>query len=209
MTITCSPSRRKKLDRALQNFVLSTINENPAGTRKVYVLDGVRFNSASMGTLRSLEGSFVMEQIPRNPEQLTATLEQIVSSFADTDEVLELYDSVSEYNANADDGKKLPLSTVILIGWPHSFEGHDRELIQRIMTNYERYGISFITVAYRNTEKQDDSEKNAMPEYAMQNAIHVSMLQNETTITFADGKRKGLLGMPLQIHYLLISRILY
>ena len=188
MTITCSPSRRKKLDRALQNFVLSTINENPAGTRKVYVLDGVRFNSASMGTLRSLEGSFVMEQIPRNPEQLTATLEQIVSSFADTDEVLELYDSVSEYNANADDGKKLPLSTVILIGWPHSFEGHDRELIQRIMTNYERYGISFITVAYRNTEKQDDSEKNAMPEYAMQNAIHVSMLQNETTITFADGK---------------------
>ncbi len=72
------------------------------------------FNSASMGSLRALESSCVMEQIPRNPDQLTATLEQIVSGFADTDEILELHDSVSEYNASVDPAKQIPLSTIIV-----------------------------------------------------------------------------------------------
>ena len=136
MTVTCTPSKRKKLDRALQNLVLTTVNENPVGTHKVYILDAVRFNSASMGSLRALEGSCVMEQIPRNPDQLTAALEQIISGFADTDEILELHDSVSEYNASVDSTKQIPLSTIIVFGWPNSFAGRDRELLQRIMTNY-------------------------------------------------------------------------
>lgn len=188
MSISCAPSRRKKLDTALQNLVLTTLEANPAGTRKIYVLDGVRFNSSSMGTLRQLENTYVMEQIPRNPEQLSSTLEQIVSSFADMDETIEQYDSVAEYNASADQSAKLPLSTVILFGWPTSFEGHDRELIQRIMTNYERYGFSIIVVSYKNDDKRDFSDRGVMPEYAMQNAIQVRMFANETTITLAEGK---------------------
>lgn len=187
MTITCTPSKRKKLDRALQNLVLTTINENPVGTHKVYVLDAVRFNSASMGSLRALESSCVMEQIPRNPDQLTATLEQIVSGFADTDEILELHDSVSEYNASVDSAKQIPLSTIIVFGWPNSFAGRDRELLQRIMTNYERYGISLVVVTYQNNIKKSGSEKETMPEYAMQNAIQVVMTQSENTITLAGG----------------------
>lgn len=188
VTITCAPSRRKKLDRALQNFILTALNGAPAGMRKIYILDGVRFNSSSVGSLRQLEGSAAMEQIPRNPEQITALLEQIVSSFADMDETIEQFDSVSEYNqATEDPAKRLPLSTVVLFGWPTSFEGHDRDLVQRIMTNYERYGISFITVCYRNEDRIDNSERRAMPEYAKQNAIHVTMLKNETLISFAEG----------------------
>ncbi len=186
MTITCTPSKRKKLDRALQNFMLNTINGAPAGMRKVFIIDGVRFNSSSMGSLRQLEDTFVMGKIPRNPEQLTATLEQIVSSFADMDETIEQYDSVTEYNAAVEPSKRLALATIVLFGWPTAFEGHDRELIQRIMTNYERYGISLITVGYRNTDKKDNWESKTMPEYALQNAIHISMMQGETTITFAD-----------------------
>lgn len=187
MTITCTPSKRKKLDKALQNLVLTTINENPVGTHKVYVLDAVRFNSASMGSLRALESSCVMEQIPRNPDQLTATLEQIVSGFADTDEILELHDSVSEYNASVDPAKQIPLSTIIVFGWPNSFAGRDRELLQRIMTNYERYGISLVVVTYQNSVKKSASEKENMPEYAMQNAIQIVMTQSESTITLAGG----------------------
>lgn len=187
MTVTCTPSKRKKLDRALQNLVLTTVNENPVGTHKVYVLDAVRFNSASMGSLRALENSCVMEQIPRNPDQLTATLEQIVSGFADTDEILELHDSVSEYNASVDSAKQIPLSTIIVFGWPNSFAGRDRELLQRIMTNYERYGISLVVVTYQNNIKKSGSEKETMPEYAMQNAIQVVMTQSENTITLAGG----------------------
>lgn len=187
MTVNCTPSKRKRLDRALQNLVLTTINENPVGVHKVYVLDAVRFSSASMGSLRALEGSCVMEQIPRNPDQLTATLEQIVSGFADTDEVLELYDSVSEYNTSTEPIKQIPLSTIIVFGWPNSFSGRDRELLQRIMTNYERYGISLVVVTYQNSIKKTDEENKAMPEYAMQNAIQIVMTQSENTIAFAGG----------------------
>ena len=187
MTVTCTPSKRKKLDRALQNLVLNTINENPVGARKVYILDAVRFSSASMGSLRALESSCVMEQIPRNPDQLTATLEQIVSGFADTDEILELHDSVSEYNSSVELAKRIPLSSIIVFGWPNSFGGRDRELLQRIMTNYERYGISLVVVTYQNSIKKSGSEKEAMPEYAMQNAIQVVMTQNENTIALAGG----------------------
>lgn len=187
MTVVCTPSKRKKLDRALQNLVLTTIDENPVGTHKVYVLDAVRFSSASMGSLRGLEGSCVMEQIPRNPDQLTATLEQIVSGFADTDEILELHDSVSEYNASVEAAKQIPLSTIIIFGWPTSFTGRDRELLQRIMTNYERYGISLVIVTYQNNIKNSGTEKETIPEYAMQNAIQVVMTQSENTIALAGG----------------------
>lgn len=193
MTVTCSPVRSKELDRGLQNLVLNLINKYPAGLQKVYVLDGLRFNSMCMGSLKKLEDTFAMAQIPRNPDQLTATLEEIVSSFSDMDEMLELRDSVDDYNRAVNDPSKwLPFTTIILYGWPNSYEGRDKELLQRIMTNYERYGISFITVTYRNSEKKEDWDKNVLPEYAMHNAIHISMLQKDnqkdTTICFANSK---------------------
>lgn len=187
MTITCAPSKRKNLDKALQNLILSSLNAAPAGMRKFIVLDGVRFNASSVGSLRQLEGSFALEKVPRNPDQLTAFLEQIVSSFADADEVIEQYDSLSEYNEKAERAKRLPYKTIVFFGWPNAFEGRDRELAQRIMTNYERYGVSIITVSYHNSEKSDDAASKEMPEYALQNAIHISRLQNESTITSTDG----------------------
>lgn len=187
LSISCTPARRKKLDSGLQNLVLSSLHANQPGTRKFYVIDGVRFNSSSMGTLRKLEGTYVMEQIPRNPEQLTALLEQIVSSFADMDETIEQYDSVAEYNQSVDVSARLPLSTLILFGWPTSFEGHDRDLLQRIMASYERYGFSLVVVSYKTEDKRELSDRGAMPEYAMQNAIQIRMLANETTISYAGG----------------------
>lgn len=187
MAVACAPARRKQLDKALQNLILAAIHENPAGMRKVYVLDGVRFNSSCLGSLRQLEGTFALEQIPRNPDQLTAALEQIVSSFSDIDELLELHDSVAEYNDSVAQDKRLPMSTIVIIGWPGAFEGRERELLQRILTNYERYGVSLITVTYQSANQKDAAGLNSMPEYAAQNAIHIQMLQRGTTITFPGG----------------------
>lgn len=185
--IKCATSKRKKLDKAIQNLILTTIDENPAGARKVIVLDGVRFNSSSIALLRGLEGTYALEQIPRNPDQLTSLLEQIVSSFADEDELLENYDSIMEYNSAAQGANRIPLTTIIVYGWPNSFGGRDRELLQRIMTNYERYGVSIITISYQNSEKGYGSDRNPMPEYAMQNAIHINMTQNDSVISIMDG----------------------
>ena len=187
MTITCSPAKRQNLDKALRNLLLLSLNASPAGMRKICIFDGVRYNASSIGSLKQLEDTFVMEKIPRNPDQLTSTLEQLVSSFSDVDEIIEQYDSLNEYNEHVEPEKRLPYKTVVFFGWPSAFEGRDRELAQRIMTNYERYGISLITVSYSNSEKKNNTEKKEMPEYAMQNAVHINRLQKESTITFTDG----------------------
>lgn len=185
LTINCASARSRQLDRGLQNFILSQINNSEAGLRKVYVLDGMRYNSASIGSLKQLEGTFALEQIPRNPEQMTATLEKIVAGLSDMDDALEMCDSVAEYNSQTTAGKRLPHSTMILYGWPNSFSGRDKELLSRIMTNYERYGFSFVTVTYSGGEKLKE-DKSYMPEYALGNAIRIMMGRKETKIAFSE-----------------------
>ncbi|MBR5265459.1 MAG: hypothetical protein IKV63_02475, partial [Clostridia bacterium] len=184
LNITCTASRSKQLDKGLQNFILNQINGTEAGLRKVYLLDGMRYNSASIGSLKQIEDSFALGQIPRNPEQMTNLLEKMVSDLTDTDDLIEMCDSVVEYNRTAEKGKRLPLTTVILYGWPNSFSSRDKELLSRIMTNYERYGYSFITVSYVTSEKQKGTL--AMPEYALSNAVSISMLRKETKISFGE-----------------------
>lgn len=185
MSVLCSPTRSKQLDRALQNLLLSIIEKYPAGKNKIYVLDALRFSSSALGTLKQLEDSFAVAPIPRNPDQMSAALEQIVSTFADLDDVLELCDSVAEYNENAEESKLLPRTTIVLFGWPNAFEGRDREYLQRIMTNYERYGISLISVTYRSHTKKN-AQEDLLPEYAAQHAVQIKMLPKETTIQFGE-----------------------
>ncbi len=185
IAVDCAATRTRQLDRALQNFILEILQAYPAGKNKVYVLDGVRFNSSALGSLKQLENTFVIAPIPRNPEQLSAVLEQIVASFADMDDVLELCDSVAEYNQGVEVSRQLPRSTLLLFGWPEAFDGRDREYLQRIMTNYERYGISFVSVTYRTGAKREGEGKR-LPTYADQNAVHITMLPRETTIQYGE-----------------------
>lgn len=186
ISVLCAPGKTKLLDRSLQNLLLNIIERYPAGQNKIYILDGLRFNSSVLGSLKQLEDSFAIAPIPRNPEQLTATLEQIVSGFADIDDIIELSDSVIEYNESQSDEKRIPRTTIILFGWPNSFEGQDKEYLQRIMTNYERYGISFVSISYRRLQKKEDEEKTALPEYAAQNAIRIRMMSKETLISIGE-----------------------
>lgn len=181
--ITCSHARRRDLDKALQNIILRYIDESPVGSRKVYILDAERFNTSSISFLKLLEGTFAMETIPRNQEQLTAILEQIVSNFGDLDEVIEAYDSVREYNESGKAERTISYSTVILLGWPNSFSSRDRELIARILSNYDRYGISPITVTYCMNQKEADERRNNIPEYALFNAYKIDMLKKHITIS--------------------------
>ncbi len=183
ITVSCAPSRRKTLDSAIQNLLLHLIDGSPVGSRRILVLDGVRYNSSLAGTLKKLEGTFALEQIPRNPDQLTAALEHLLSSFSDMDEILEMHDSVAEYNQTAPPDKRLPLTTLVLCG---EFEGRNKELIYRIITNYERYGVSLIAVSYENAAKKNEDKITFLPSYALDNSVHISMHSKETTITFPD-----------------------
>lgn len=188
LTVSCAPSKDKTLDKGIQNLVLNIINNSKAGSQKVYVIDGVRYNTSSVGTLKQLEDTFALERIPRNQEQITETLEKIVSTFADIDEKIGNYDSVKSYNSVAEEDKKIPLTTVVLYGWPSAYAGRSHDLLKRIMTNYERYGVSFVTVEYKKKEAITNEVKSGLPEYATHNAIHVRVFQNDCTIELPDRK---------------------
>ena len=99
LDILCTPSRRHYLDRGLRNFLLLSLQLSPAGMRKLFIIDAERFSAASIGSLRQLEDSFVMARVPRNPEQIISLLEKMISSYADMDEAIEQFDSVTEYNS--------------------------------------------------------------------------------------------------------------
>ncbi len=191
LTISCVPTKDKSLDKGLQNFMLSLIDNSGPGENKLYVLDSVRYSASGVGSLRQLEGSFALAHIPRSPEQVTELLEEIVSTFADIDEKLGETDSVAEYNRNvAAPAQKIQITTLVVYGWPKSFDSRGRELLLRIMTNYERYGVSIIIVKYQRKEKQEYSEPD-MPEYATHNAVNISMQPNSTTICFSDSTPQG------------------
>lgn len=185
--INCTTAKTKKMDRGIQNLILSIIDRTPAGHNKVYFLDSTRYNTAGLGTLRMLEGSFALGDVPRNSEQMTATLEDVVASFDDKEEILGYSDSVIEYNASVSSAKKLSRTTIVLVGWPKAFSQRDNELIRRIMTNYERYGVSFVAVVFnRNNDKDTKFE---LPEYADQNAIHIDVTPEGSFIAKGDGNR--------------------
>ena len=185
MAVQCTAGRTSELDRALQNLMLNVIERYPAGKNRVYILDGVRFNSTPIARLRELENSFALAPVPRNAEQLTETLEQIVSSFADLEDVLERHDSVAQYNAEAGGGNLLPRMTLFIYGWPYAFSGQDKEYLTRILTNYERYGVSFVTVSYRaGREREEDG--TGLPEYAAMNAVKIRMAPKETLVRLGD-----------------------
>lgn len=187
LTISCAPSKDKQLDSGIQNLILSIIDNSSAGMQRVYVIDGVRFNTSALGSLKKLENTFALEQVPRNQEQLTTVLESIVSSFADIDDILENCESVKEYNSKVDEDKRIPLTTIILYGWPNAYDGRNKELLNKIMTNYERYGVSFVTITYKKSEPLDkEIEDNTLPEYATHNATHIRMFPNDTTIARPD-----------------------
>ncbi|MBQ8791496.1 MAG: hypothetical protein IJZ51_09310 [Ruminiclostridium sp.] len=186
MMVRCSPACAKKLDSGLQNMILQMIDNSAAGERFIQVLDATRYNSSSMGRLRLLEESFAMGKIPRNREQMTETVEKMVAALSDTDDMLGLCDSVAEYNKTAKPKDRLPYTTLVLYGWPNAFEASERELIGRIISNYERYGISVIAINYSINKDENDKDDSGIPEYARYNAVKVRMLPKDTTISFLD-----------------------
>lgn len=183
LAVSCAPSRTKQLDRGIQNYLLNCIEHNEAGEQNIYVLDAARFNSSSLGSLRKIENTVAVNRIPRNSEQLTNTLEKIVSEFSDIDDVLDLHDSVREYNAIPENrDKKIPTNVIVLYGWPNSFQSKDKELVERIIANYERYGITLIAVSFATNDEGVKKLKESLPEYAANNATLIKMKNKDTTV---------------------------
>ena len=182
VVISCIPSRNRlsEMDAGIRNILLHAINETKAGSRKMYIVDAERQNSSVAGSLKNLEGTFAFANIPRSSEQITAVLEELISSFADIDEQLGNCDSVIEYNNIVEPAKQIERKIVVFIGWPEAFHGKDAEFANRIITNYERYGISFIAASIKSDIK---SHENAgLSEYLNESVVHINMTKSDTTL---------------------------
>ncbi|MCR4586957.1 MAG: hypothetical protein K5682_00990, partial [Lachnospiraceae bacterium] len=195
MTISCVPARKKmnEMDAGVRNLIFNMIDKSVAGSRKVLVIDAVRSNSALVGGLKGLEGTNVLEPVPRNEEQVTQALESLVSSFTDLDETLESYDTVVEYNKAMPEEKRLCRTLVVLLGWPGQFKGQNAEYVRKIFSNYERYGLSFIAV---NVSTGKDKEEFGLSDYIGENVIHISMTMKETTLRVGGEKEEHFAWYP-------------
>ncbi len=196
MTVACVParSRMNEMDAGIRNLIFQFIDKSPACSRKVYIVDGLRQNSLLAGSLRQLEGTFALEPIPRNQEQILTTLEGLVASFNDIDEILDTYDSVAEYNREAVKEKQLPRSLVVFVGWPGAFEGQANTYLKKIVSNFERYGISFIAV---KISAKVDSDFG-LSEYIGEDVIRVEMTGGDTRIAFGNEESRKFTWYPFK-----------
>ena len=183
MTITCVPARKRlnEMDAGIRALLFNMIDHAKTGSRKIYIIDGERQNSALVGSLKAVEDSAFLNVVPRNTEMITSTLEQIVASFSDIDDVLENYDTVIEYNNAVPEEKKLRRSIVVIVGYPDAFEGANRDYIKKILANYERYGISFIACRI-TSQLKDDKSPIGVSDYAGEDIIDIRMSVKNSVI---------------------------
>ena len=184
LSVLCSAGREKRLYRAIQNYLLNIISGTPIGNNRIYILDALHYNNTSLGALRPLTGTAVMEDIPKDSESLTDMLRQIVSEFADIDEAIGIADSTEEYNKTAKPEEWIPQKTIVLIGYPTAFSSDAQSLIKRILINFERYGVSVVTVNTQYAAKSKEEDGYDLPVEIAQGLVRIKMLPQKTLIRF-------------------------
>ena len=158
--VLCTRAREKNLYNGLQNLILARLAAYPAGHTIFTLLDAVHLNSSALGELRPLEGSGILEEVPRESEAITDRLREIVAEFGEIDEQIGMFDSLEEYNT-ANEATRLPHRMLILIGYPGSFSQEAKDLVRRVLSNYERYGIS---VVMTDSETDERTEAREIPD---------------------------------------------
>jgi len=194
ITVSCVPARRRlnDMDAGIRALLLNIIDKGKTGARKVYVIDGERQNSLLVGSLKAIEDSAFLHAVPRNSEIILSTLEQLVASFSDIDDVLDNYDTVIEYNNAPENDHKIQRSVVVLVGYPDAFEEESRKYIKKILSNYERYGISFVAVKI-SAETKEKGAGFGISEYAGEDVVSIKMLTNSSTVKVGNDKESEFL----------------
>lgn len=179
--VSCTGAKAKKLYRGLQNYLLNVICKAPIGSRKICFLDALHYNNSALGFLRPLEDSLVLSAVPKDAEQVLDTLKGIVSSFSDMDETMGMAESVAEYNQTAEAGQQLARTVLVLVGYPSAYGAEAKQLIQRILYNYEHYGVTVIMADTQYVPKAAHSREE-IPVDLVENVYQIRMTQQQETI---------------------------
>ncbi len=187
LSVACASSKAKRLYPGIQKYLLNMLASQKIGEKKVYILDGLHYNNSILGFLRPLEGTPVMESIPRSAEQILDTLKQIVSEFADIDEEIGLADSVLEYNASVKEGERIPRKVIVLVGYPRAFSAEAKNYIQRILLNHDHYGVTPILIDTQYVPKKEREQENLL---AGDDMICITMLPQREMISIGQGAKR-------------------
>lgn len=187
ISVSCASAKAKRLYTGIQKYLLNLLASQKVGEKKIYVLDSLHFNNSALGCLRPLEGTPVMESIPRSPEQLLDVLKQIVSEFADIDEEIGLADSVKEYNESVAEEARIARKVLVLIGYPRAFSSEARNYIQRILLNHEHYGVTMVLADTQYIPKKEREQESVL---AGEELIHITMLPKQELIRVGDGMNR-------------------
>ena len=187
ISVSCASAKAKRLYTGVQKYLLNLLASQKVGEKKIYVLDSLHFNNTALGCLRPLEGTPVMESIPRSPEQLLDVLKQIVSEFADIDEEIGLSDSVKEYNESVAEEARIARKVLVLIGYPRAFSSEARNYIQRILLNHEHYGVTMVLADTQYIPKKEREQESVL---TGENRIHVTMLPKQELIRVGEGRNR-------------------
>ena len=187
LTVASNAGKEKKVYRAIQNYLLNYLASAPIGANKVYLLDALHYNNSSLGALKMLEGSEAIETVPKSSEAIVDTLKQIVSSLADIDEMIGMYDSVEEYNASVKPEEKITRKMLVLIGYPSAFSAEAKEYVKRILYNFEHYGISMVLVDTQFSDRTETGKVKDLPVEIVQGIVKVQMLPQRETVSKNNG----------------------
>ncbi len=187
LRIEASPSREKVLYRGVQNLLLNRLVSGGNAKQSVVVLDGVHYNNQILGVLRPLEGS-VIEPIPQNAEAVIDSLKQIIYSFTELDEKIGFADSVGQFNASASPEERITRRTVVVVGYPHAFNGEGKDLVQRLIYNYDHYGISLVLIDTRYSPR---SERSSLTDEVLEedNVFRIRMSKKEDSFSVTEDKK--------------------
>jgi len=181
ISAACAAAKEKRLYRGIQNYLLNVLARTAIGSRKIYFLDALHFNTSALGALRPLEDSVVLQSVPKDAEQIVDALKQIVSSFSDIDEALGMADSVQDFNASAAPTDRLERTILVLVGYPSAFSGEAKNYIKRILLNYEHYGITPILLDTQFVSKREDSSAETLPD-VVDGVCRIRMTQQKELI---------------------------
>lgn len=134
------------VNSGLRYLLYRNMDENRTGGMTTYFIDALHYNASILGPLKRLEDSAVLKPVPKNNEQIENQLGEIVSKFAEYDEIIDSYESLYDYNLRAEEGKKLKRTALFLVGYPSAFSQKAKDLVQRILVNQNRFNINVILV---------------------------------------------------------------
>ena len=187
ISVVCNAGKEKKVYRGIQNYLLNYLSSAPIGANKIYLLDGLHYNTSVLGNLKQLENTEAIQPVPKNSETIVDTLKQIVSSLADIDETIGMYDSVEEYNNAVKPEERIERKMLVLVGYPAAFTAEAKEYIKRILYNFEHYAISMILIDPQFVQRTEEKEEKILPVELVRGIVDVKMMSQKETVCKNNG----------------------